>query len=149
MSVSYDVFTEAFLSKINDYHHLELDEDIVQDEIDGYMKRACVQFNPTCLYNLLSFDDENRVIDTDIPSGDSYVIADIVSEGMVVQWLKPYAFNAELYENVLNTKDFTLYSVAELSKRTHEAYNTARLAFTNLMRDYSYTYGDITGLSLP
>lgn len=149
MSVSYDIFTGAFLEKIKDYHHLELDETVTEESVDSYMKRACAQFNPMCLYNLLSFDDTGRVINTDIDSNDLYAIVDIVSEGMIVQWLKPYVYDAELYENVLNTKDFTEYSPAELLKQVSASYHTARLVYTNLMRDYSYMYGDLTDLSLP
>ena len=75
-------------------------------------------------------------------------IADIVSEGMLVQWMKPYTYKQESLESVLNTKDFTTYSPAELLMRIGNAYAAARKDFTNMMREYSYNHGDLTDLHL-
>ena len=75
-------------------------------------------------------------------------IVDIVSEGMLVQWMKPFVYKQEGLENVLNTKDFTTYSPAELLMRIGNAYNAAQKDFTNMMREYSYNHGDLTDLHL-
>ena len=91
MSISYDMFTSAFLSKITEYEFLSIPEENRSAIIDGYMKRAITSFNKTCVYDLIgSASDDQREFGLDIPSGDIDEILDIVSEGMVVQWLKPY-----------------------------------------------------------
>lgn len=93
-------------------------------------------------------DDIIREFDVDIPDEDLDEIADIVSEGMLVQWMKPYTYKQESLESVLNTKDFTTYSPAELLMRIGNAYAAARKDFTNMMREYSYNHGDLTDLHL-
>lgn len=149
MSVEYDALTQGFLDKVTEYHFLELSDDVTQGVIDGYMKRACAQFSKICAHNITEFDDINRQILVDIPMDEYYTIIDIISEGMVVQWLKPYAYNAENLENVLTTRDFNMYSPNELLRRVMAIHQTAKTNFTNMMRDYSYQFGDLTDLSLP
>ena len=84
----------------------------------------------------------------DIPEADLTEIADIVSEGMVSQWLKPYVNKQENLENVLNTKDFTTYSPAELLMRVGNAYAKVQKDYTNMIREYSYNHGDLSDLHL-
>ena len=93
-------------------------------------------------------DDIIREFTIDIPDEDIDEIADIISEGMLVQWMKPYAYRQDSLESVLNTRDFTTYSPAELLLRVREAYSSAQKDFTNMMREYSYNHGDLTDLHL-
>lgn len=148
MGVSYDTFTKAFLEKITEYDFVMLDKEISADLVDGYMKRACAQFNRICKYDLSAQDDTNRVFNINIPNEDIDEIIDIVSEGMIVQWLKPYTYKSENLENVLNTKDYTTYSPAELLLRVSNAYKMAQRDFRNMRVDYSYNHGDLGSLSL-
>lgn len=148
MGVSYDVFTNAFLSKVTDYNFLSFDRDNRTEIVDGYMKRAFIQFNKICKYDLLSRDDTLRELTTEISDEDIDEIVDIVSEGMLVQWMKPYVYKAENLENILNTKDFTSYSPAELLLRVSDTYKELKKSFTNMMREYSYNHGDLTDLHI-
>ena len=129
MSVSYDVFAKGFLSKVKEYHYLSLPDNVTQDMIDGYMKRACAQFRKMCQYDLASYDDINREFSVEIPDDELETIIDIISEGMVVQWLKPYSYNAENYENVLNTHVFG-FEVIQFKKHPLNCWNTLRAVST-------------------
>lgn len=148
MALSYDVFTHAFLDKVTEYKYIKLDQHDSNTLVDGYMKRACAQFSRICKYDLLTGDDVVREFSIDIPDEDIDEIADIVSEGMLVQWMKPYIYRADNLENALNTPDFYAHSPAELLNRIKDAYNTVKRDFTNMMREYSYNHGDLTSLSL-
>ena len=148
-SVPYDVFTGAFLSKIMDYDFLEMEEGDRTDLIDGYMKRAIADFQKICLYDFsTTFDDTTRTFSVAVPDDAIDELADIISDGMLVQWMKPYTYRQEALENVLNTRDFTTYSPAELLMRVGNAYAKAQRDFTNEMREYSYRHGDLTVLHL-
>ena len=123
MGVPYDVFAGAFLAKISEYSFLSLAEEDRTEMVDGFMKRALSAFRKNCKYDLFTTgNDTTRTFSVDIPEADLTEIADIVSEGMVSQWLKPYVNKQENLENVLNTKDFTTYSPAELLMRVGNAY---------------------------
>lgn len=148
MSVSYDVFEEAFRDKVKDLGFLNMETFCRNSVVDGYMKRACAQFDKFCPYDLYDRDDLVREFKFDVSEQEIDELADIVSEGMLVQWMKPYVYKAENLENVLNTKDFTMYSPSELLHRISEAYNTAKKDFTQMMREYSYNHGDLSDLHL-
>lgn len=149
MSVPYDVFVGAFLSKITEYDFADMWQTDRDNIVDGYMKRAIASFRPICKYDLsTTANDMTRVFDVNIPDEDLDEIADIISEGMLVQWMKPYVYKQDGLESFLNTKDFSSYSPAELLKRVGDACRDAQGNFTNMKREYSYVHGDLTDLHL-
>ena len=149
MSVPYDVFAGAFLAKISEYSFLSLAEEDRTEMVDSFMKRALSAFRKNCKYDLFTTGDDNtRTFSVDIPEADLTEISDIVSEGMVSQWLKPYVNKQENLENVLNTKDFSTYSPAELLLRVGNAYAKVQKDYTNMIREYSYNHGDLSDLHL-
>ncbi len=149
MSVPYDKFTEAFLSKITEYDFINLKDFERNSLVDGYMKRAIASFRHVCIYDFSSTgDDMIREFDIDVPEDDLEEIVDIISEGMLVQWMKPFTYKQENLESVLNTRDFTTYSPAELLSRISNTYESVRKHFTGMMREYSYNHGDLTDLHL-
>lgn len=147
MSVPYDLFTGAFLSKITEYKFSGMTAFERTATVDGYMKRAIAAFKKICRYDLSTTADDNiREFNVEIEDEDLDEIVDIVSEGMLVQWMKPYVYHQDSLENVMSTKDFTTYSPAELLMRIGNAYAAAKRDFTNAMREYSYNHGDLTDL---
>ena len=148
MSVPYNLFTGAFLGKVTEYDFINLDEYDRNNMVDGYMKRACSQFDKICKYDLTDRDDIIRQFNIDIPDDEIDEILDIVSEGMLVQWMKPYVFKQDNLVQLLNTRDFTAYSPAELFRQVNSAYNSVSKRFVSMMREYSYNHGDLTDLHL-
>ena len=148
MAIPYDMFTGAFLGKVTEYDFIKLDEYDRNNIVDGYMKRACSQFNNICKYDLTDRDDIIRQFNIDIPEDEIDEVVDIVSEGMLAQWIKPYVFRQENLSQILNTRDFTAYSPAELFRQINSAYNSVCKNFTGMMREYSYNHGDLTELHL-
>ena len=149
MGVSYDSFTKAFLAKVTQYDFVMMDAFERQDLVDGYMKRAIAEFKSICKYDFSTTDDDViREFNVDVKEEDEDEIFDIVSEGMLVQWLKPFVFKQDSLELFLNTRDFTAYSPAELLFRIGSAYTEARRNFISMMREYSYIHGDLTELHI-
>lgn len=148
MIVSYGLFRDAFLGKVAEYDFLKLGQYDRDSIIYGYMYRACAQFNKICKYDLLARDDVVLEFKDDFAEEDVDEIVDIISEGMLVQWMKPYVYRADNLENILNTPDFSSYSPAELLYRITSAYKEAKKDFTNMMREYSYNHGDLSDLHL-
>lgn len=125
MTVSYDLFTEAFLDKITEYDFVYLDWEDKQAIVDGYMKRACSSFSEVCKQDIVNGDDENRVFtfEDSTTAGEIEEIIDIVTDGMLVQWLRPHLYNQENLRNQLNT---LLCSVLQ----KYSIINTYRIAGT-------------------
>jgi len=149
MSVSYDVFTRAFLDKVSEYDFLKQSQECSMRTIDGFMKRAMSLFRKNCKYDFYTtMNNDSREFDVDIPPDDLIEIVEIVSDGMLVQWLKPFVNQQDILENVLNTRDFTRYSPAELLLRVGNAYEKAQKDYTQAIREYSFNHGDLTDLHI-
>lgn len=149
MSVSYDVFVSDFLNKISEFEFVDMFPSTRDQIVTSYMKHAISAFKKNCKYDLFTTqNDDDREFSVDIAPEDIDEIVDIVSEGMVVQWLKPYLYQQELLQNILNTRDYTMYSPAELLLRVGNAYKQAQKDYTQMIREYSYNHGDLTDLHL-
>jgi len=147
MSISHDMLTGSFLAKITEFEFIEIDDESRTSIIDGYMRRAVNAFKKNCKYSLhTSYDDENRTFAIEIKDEDVDEIVDILSEGMVAQWLKTYLNRQELLESTLNTRDYTTYSPAELLRRVGEAYDRVQKNYTQMIREYSFNHGDLSVL---
>ena len=109
---------------------------------------ASDDYDVRCMVQDLFMNDTMRVYEVDIANDDLDEIIEIVSEGMVVQWMKPYLHKQELLENILNTRDFTSYSPAELLMRVGNAYKDAKASYTQMIREYSYNHADLSELHL-
>ena len=149
MALSYDTFIGAFLSKVTEFEFLKLDEENRDELISGYMKRAIAAFKKNCKYDLGGTqDDFLREFDVDVDPSDLDELIDIISDGMVVQWLKPYVNQQENLQNAISTRDFSVYSPAELLMRVGNAYEKAQKDFTQAIREYSFNHGDLKSLHL-
>lgn len=150
MSLSYDAFTAAFLAKISEYDLLEMQSVERQEVIDGYLKAAVTMFRKNCRHDLFTTqNDVDRTFDIDVDDADADELVDIISQGMVMQWMRPFLFRQENLENLMNTRDFTLYSPANLLLRIGEAYKSVSKEYTQMIREYSYNHGDLSVLHLP
>lgn len=148
MSITYDALADAFLSKVTEFEFLQLPPGNRTGIIDGYMKRAASGFKKNCKYDLTAYDDTLREYTADFADEDIDEILDIISEGMLVQWMKSYVYKQELLENALNTADYTTYSPAELLLRVGNAYAKVQKDYTQMIREYSYNHGDLSELHL-
>lgn len=148
MNISYDTITNSFLSKITEFELLKMPDEVRTNIVDGYMKRVIPEFQKVCEYDLTEYDDESRVFTDDFDEKDVDEIVNIISEGMLVEWLKPYLYRQELLENAMNTKDFSTYSPAELLLRVGNAYKQAQANYTQMLREYSYNHNNLSELHL-
>ena len=141
----YKAFIDTFLDKISDYKLLNYEDYLVDELAVGYMKRVCTKFDKICQADLSQQDDNEYAFLSDEIDDE---IIDIVTDGMVVEWLRQHVNNSDNLENILNTKDFTMYSSKNLLAEIKALYQDEQKAFTNSMREYSYNHGDLSNLHL-
>lgn len=154
MDVSYDVVTGAFLQKVTEYELLALTEQLRDSVVAGYLARAASELAPVCrTYFTIVNDPINEKIQINMLHGETDLtdvgeIVNILSEGMIVQWLKPFVNRQENLELVMNTRDFTTYSPAELLHRVCDRYKIAKSEYKQMIYEYTYTHGDLTRLHI-
>ncbi|MCD8376853.1 MAG: hypothetical protein LUD69_07905 [Oscillospiraceae bacterium] len=146
--LSFDDVIAAFLNKITEFDFMHLPEENREAVVDGYLKRAASAFRKNCKYDLTDYDDALREFLPDIRQNDVDELVEILSEGMLVQWMKQCLYKQELLELTLNTADFSSYSPAEMLRRVGDAYERVQKDYTQMIREYSYNHGNLRDLHL-
>lgn len=140
-------FTEVyshFLSKISDYDILEFDIGDREDILERYLISAVSEFKKNCQDVDLTYDREIKEFATDL----SDQIMEILTTGMAYYWINPQILNTDNLRNVMNTKDFEMYSPANLILQLRTLRNDLKKEFTQMIYEYSYLYGKIEELAV-
>lgn len=138
MATPYSDVFNVFLGKITDYDLPKFNDIDREDILEGYMVSACVKFNKACLVDLYDRDNDSKQFNNDL---DDEII-DIITENMLVEWLKPKLLSTENLENALSTKDFTLFSPAMLLSNIRETMNLIKKEARVLINNYSFNNAD-------
>lgn len=140
MATTYADVYETFLEKVTDYDLALMLEADAKSLMYGYLKQAIVRFLESCTKDLTAVDEYGFTETLDLDE------VDILTEGMVVAWLKPKRNDLDLFKNVLNTKDFTTFSPANLMEKTNNVYVTAETRFISRIKEYSYIHNNVGDL---
>lgn len=142
MVTQYSDVYNTFLAKITDYDLPKFDDTSKEEILYSCMKSACVNFKKVCIVNLYDRDETLKQFNNAL---DDEVI-DIISELMIIEWLKPKVLSTENLKNCLNTKDFSLFSPANLLKEIRETLTSTKDNARKLINNYSYEHADFTKL---
>lgn len=141
MATQYSDVINVFIGKINDYD-LPKFTDVEREEIiTGFLVSACTKFK-SCKVDLYDRDNTlkqfNQTLDDEI--------IDIISETMIVEWLKPKLLSSENIKNCLSTKDYNLFSPANLLKEIRETFKECKYESKKLINNYSFSHADLDKL---
>jgi hypothetical protein len=137
-----EVFAE-FKDKITDPDLITFAEDLQTEMLVAYMKKAiskCKRVIKTV--DLSNRDDELMEFSFELPDE----VMDIITEWMTVFWLQPFVNNIENLRNNLSTKDFSVFSPANLLEKIGDRYDIARKHARSLTNEYSYIIADMKEL---
>lgn len=137
MATAYADIIKRFLPTISEYKLLEVDEDTAYELVTPYVVAAITQFRDAGVEKLDDRDDEAGTFNIDLTSEEMDIICDL----MRVEWLKQKLYNSELQRNSMSTKDYTVFSPANLQNAMRDTYTDAREEAR--MRLYQYTYTQV------
>ena len=144
MATSYSEIHARAISKISDYDILKFDISTREMMLNDYLVSAQVEFQRMCKVNLSDKDDVlaqyNETLDDEI--------IEILATGEAYYWLTPKVLNTENLYNVLNTKDFSTYSPANLLKELQNLRDMFWRDFKRKMFEYTYRTANIAGLKV-
>lgn len=138
MGTPYSDIIAVFLNKITDMDLPRLDDITKNTTIIAYMNSACTKFAKVCKVDLYDRDDELQMFNVDL---DDEII-NIITENMLVEWLKPKVLFTDNLSNVLNTKDFSQYSPANMLKELRETLSYLKKNARTLVNNYSFAHSE-------
>ena len=144
MATPYSVIHARAIAKISDYDILKFDVSTREAMLYDYLLSAQVEFQRLCKVDLSDKDDILAQYNADL---DEEII-EILATGEAYYWLCPKVLNTENLYNVLNTKDFSMYSPANLLKELQDLRDMFWKDFKRKMYEYTYRTADIAGLKV-
>ena len=144
MNTSYETVFNEFKDKITDPDLITFAKSLQTEMLVAYMNKAISRCGRIAykVVDLSLRDDELMEFSVEIP----YEVIDIITEWMTVFWLQPYVNNLENLRNNLSTKDFSVFSPANLLEKVGNRYDTARKQARSLTNEYSYIVADMKEL---
>lgn len=142
-NTNYEAVFAEFKDKITDPDLITFSEDLQIEMLVAYMKKAiskCKRVVKTV--DLDNRDDELMEFDVELPDE----VMEIITEWMTVFWLQPFVNNIENLRNSLSTKDFSVFSPANLLEKIGDRYDIARKHARSLTNEYSYIIADMKEL---
>ena len=142
-NTNYETVFAEFKDKITDPDLITFAEDLQTEMLVAYMKKAigkCKRVVKTV--DLGNRDDELMEFGVELPDE----VMDIITEWMTVFWLQPFVNNIENLKNNLSTKDFSVFSPANLLEKIGDRYDIARKHARSLTNEYSYIIADMKEL---
>lgn len=145
MTLFYEDIFSYFLGKQGDYNLVSLPEDMVNESMCEWLHAAASKPYVRKLFQEFTMSDETTRIDAvlyrSIDDGfDSDFVMDVLSLGMLVEWIRPKLNSSENIEQIYGGKEEKFYSqsnhLAQLQSRNREIKNDQR----KLIRSFGYDY---------
>lgn len=142
VEMEYSKIFELFKDKITDYDLLQFTEELQSNILCNLLRKSCAKFRRICKTDLSNRDDEAMTFGCELAEEE----IDILTEWMVYEWLTPYLNNSENLRNKLSTKDFSMFSPANLLSTIQNVHKESRKRAKSIMNEYSYVNSDMENL---
>ena len=146
MATSFNDIVERFIPTVAEYSFFKLDDEELNELLKPYIISAVTQFSSICMSETVQFNKDSFEFSEDL----SDEVIDILVDLVRVEWLKHKLYNADLLKNGMSTKDYTIFSPANLQEQIRETYVDARNTAKMRLYQYSYTHPDsnIAGITI-
>lgn len=150
MTLQYQEVYDRFLQKITDYSFLEYDANFIYDSMKGWLHSAASQPLVRAKFSTLSFDDEiielNFALNTSVDDdSDKYFVAEILSRGMVIEWLEPQVKSQLHINQFFGGKEQKWFAQANHLNSIRQMLEDAKKEQRKMIRDYGYVNNSYIG----
>ncbi len=143
MTSSYEKIYSSFLSRVTDYSFVEVNEDDVIDLMNGWMKSVVSQPYVRRLFSSILFDDYEEVVEFELKtsvddSADDDFVTEILSRGMVIEWLEPQVKSVVNIAQMFGGKEQKFYAQSSHMAELKDMLKTAKSELRRMICDYGY-----------
>ena len=130
MSTPFSNIYNLFLDSISDYTFLDLDIDVKNSILKGYLIKAAINFKKS--NTDLSRNDDTEVFTNDLTEEEQFIL----SQYMVMFWMIQQIYNINLLRQRMSSKDFKLTSQAQHLETLLKLKKEHRKEIDSLVRKY-------------
>lgn len=137
-----DVFARFYL-KVDDYKLAGLDEEVVAEMLNGYLKATVSQPEVRRLFVQLTLDTDVGEIEYIMrnawdDASDQDFVEEVLALGMIVAWLSPRYHNTLLTSQMFSNSEQRFYSQSTHMAELKNMFEKAQLDFRRFIRDRGY-----------
>lgn len=146
MATLFSTIYDRALSKMNEYSYAELDDEEIYDSMEPYLLSAEADFSrlsekPLEAYE--SVDESGNVVESGYTEDLSNEVIEILACGILYYWITAYVADADKLRNALGTKDFSLFSPANLLTSIETVRRNLEMEYRGKINLYSFLHGNI------
>ena len=143
MGTMFEDVYERYRARVRNYDFLDYDS-ITRDAFQyDLLMMSISDFEDICQNDLNDREDELLMFNVNLTNREK----DILALGMVLHFIEPYVYNTDSLQNALNTKDFSLYSPANLLEKMTDLMTTTEHRLKREINLYSFRNCSISSLT--
>ena len=139
MATQFTVIYDKALSKMKEYEFFDLNNEQVYDMLFPLLESAEADFDRICTLPLNEKGEDGLSYNANL----SIEEIEILALGIVCHWATSYVADADKWRNALGTKDFSVFSPANLLNVTASTRDNFFLEYRDKINCYSYLHGDL------
>lgn len=142
-SLSYEDIFNNFLGNVTDYDFINQSESDVFVFMTEYLRKTLSQAYVRHIFSSIELDDEIQMMSFQLVNpiddeSDKDFVINILSKGMVVEWLKPQVRNKMNVAQMFAGKEQKFFSQAQHLSELRNLLEDTRLEIRKDIRDYGY-----------
>ena len=130
-------------TRIRDYDKEGYADELFQQMERDLLDAAIDDFADICVQDLTNLDDELEQFNIELSRKEQSILA----LSMIVHWLEPYVYNSDALKNVMSTKDFSLFSPANLLEKMTDLLQMSNRRLSAEMNLYSFKVNNVSALT--
>lgn len=143
MGTKYEEIFDRYRARVRNYDFLDYDAITRLEYQKDLLALAVSDFEDICKQDLNDREDDILSFAVTLTNREK----DILALGMVLHFVEPYVYNTDALQNALNTKDFSLYSPANLLEKMTELMEMTEKRLRREINLYSFRNNEISGLT--
>lgn len=143
MGTKYEEIFDRYRARVRNYDFLDYDAITRLEYQKDLLALAVSDFEDICKQDLNDREDDILSFAATLTNREK----DILALGMVLHFVEPYVYNTDALQNALNTKDFSLYSPANLLEKMIELMEMTEKRLRREINLYSFRNNEISGLT--
>ena len=143
MATSYSIIYDVALSKMREYSFLDMDDYEIYEALSPFLKSAEADFARICIEPLDEVEIDRYGVTQGYVADLSNESIEILALGVVCHWSTAYVADADKLRNALGTKDYSVFSPANLLNAVRNLRDTFLLEYHDRINRYSFLYGDL------
>lgn len=143
MNTKFENIYARCRARIRDYDKEGWSDELYDESEYDLLMASIDDFCDICTKDITDYDDELKEFNIELTRKEQSILA----LGMIIHWVEPYVFNSDALKNSMSTKDYSLFSPANLLEKMSALLRDTERQFREEMNNYSFRVNDVASLT--